>query len=303
MMVLRCVACVLFAVVLGTAILADEGAAAAEGPRVVVSVPPLHSLIAGVMAGVGEPSLLIDGAASPHAYAVRPSVARALAAANVVFWIGPDLETFLPKLLGSLAGRARIVTVMEEPGIALLPVRGGASGSFDPHVWLDPRNARRIVAVAAVTLSEIDPANADIYRVNAARLDRELDELERELAAKLAPARGVPFIVFHDAYAYFEARFGLTTMGAFALSPGTAPGARRIAELRARLVESAAACVFVEPQFEPAVVKAAVAGTGARIAILDPLGAGLPAGAAVYGQLMRSMADSLLACLSGKLDP
>ncbi|MHA1600967.1 MAG: zinc ABC transporter substrate-binding protein [Alphaproteobacteria bacterium] len=298
------------ALVLSAAGLANEGAVAAEGPRVVVSIPPLHSLIAGVMAGVGEPVLLIEGAASPHAYALRPSAARALAEADAVFWVGPDLETFLPKPLKSLAGASRVVTVLDEPGIAVLPVRVGGDweeaddhigeepdaehGTRDPHVWLDPRNAQRIVAIAGATLSEIDPANAAAYRGNAARLQSELTQLERELAAKLAPVRGVPFIVFHDAYHYFEARFELTTVGAFALSPGMAPGARRVAELRARLVETGAVCVFVEPQFEPAVVKAAVASTGARIAVLDPLGAGL-----TYSQLMHALAGSLLACLGG----
>lgn len=316
---LRGAAGVLFAAVLGVASLAGERAVAAEGPRVVVSIPPLHSLIAGVMAGVGEAKLLIDGAASPHAFALRPSDARALAAADAVFWIGPDLETPLPRPLASLAGKARVVTIMDEPGITVFRVRGGGawgaaaesvgedaaggagagSGARNPHVWLDPRNARRIVAIAAATLAEIDPANATVYRANAARMERELTALEQELAAKLAPARGVPFIVYHDAYPYFEARFGLTTIGAFALSSATAPGARRIGELRARLVESGAACVFVEPQFEPAVVKAAVDGTGARIAVLDPLGAGLPVGAGMYAQLMRNLTDNLLACLSG----
>lgn len=318
----RGLACLALAVVFWGATVASEDAGAAEGPRVVVSVLPLHSLIAGVMAGVGEPVLLIDGAASPHAYALRPSAARALAEADSVFWIGPELETFLPKPLRSLAGGAHVVTVLDDPGIAVLPVRTGGAwedtdehtaehaaeaakepdagpGSRDPHVWLDPRNARRIVAMAGATLSEIDPANAAAYRDNAARLDGELANLETELAGKLAPARGVPFIVFHDAYHYFEARFGLTSVGAFALSPGIAPGARRLAELRARLVETGATCVFVEPQFEPAVVKAAVAGSGARIAVLDPVGAGLPPGAAAYGQLMRALADDLLSCLSG----
>ncbi len=284
---------------------------AAKGPQVVVSVLPLHSLVAAVMAGVGEPVLLIDGAASPHAYALRPSAARALAEADAVFWIGPELEAFLPKALKSLAGGARVVTVLDDLGIGVLTVReGGAwgeaaeeadtgTGNRDPHVWLDPRNARRIVAMAAATLSEIDPANAAMYRNNEVRLDAELADLEKELIGKLTPARGVPFIVFHDAYHYFEARFGLTTVGAFAMSPEAAPGARRITELRARLVETGVACVFVEPQFEPAIVEAAVAGTGARIAVLDPVGAGLPAGAAAYGQLMRALADNLLACLSG----
>ena len=305
-----------------------ESAGAAGGaPRVVVSIPPLHSLIAGVMAGIGEPMLLIDGASSPHAYSLRPAAARALAAAEAVFWIGPDLETFLPKPLEALAGGARVVTVMAVPDLILFPIRVGGAwepdedddhaapeetaraaaegeavlghGAFDPHVWLDPRNARQIVAAAAVVLAEIDAANADTYRANAARLDGELASLEAELADRLAPVRGVPFIVFHDAYHVFEARFGLNAVGAFALTPGTAPGARRVAELRARIVESGAACVFVEPQFEPAIVRAAVTGTTARIAVLDPLGADLAPGPAAYAQLLRGLANSLVTCLGG----
>lgn len=302
------------------------GARADGGPRVVVSVPPLHSLIAGVMAGVGEPTLLIDGASSPHAYALRPAAARALSNAQIVFWIGPDLETFLPKPLKALAGNARVVTVMAEPDLPLKAVRVGGvwesddddhageaetehtvtdygadlgNGTRDPHVWLDPRNARRIVAAAAATLSEIDPANAVVYRANAARLDGDLADLEQELAEKLRPVQAVPFIVFHDAYQYAEARFNLTAVGAFALTPGSAPGAKRVAELRQRIVDGKAACVFVEPQFEPAVVRAAVAGTDARVAVLDPLGATLSPGPAAYAQLLRGLADSLATCLGG----
>jgi len=292
-------------------------AAAGEGPRVVVSIPPLHSLVAGVMAGVGAPDLLIDGASSPHAYSLRPAAARALAAADAIFWIGPDLETFLPKPIATLAGRARVVTVMEDPEIKLFPVREGGAweedadaegaadsgtarqGRVDPHVWLDPRNAQRIVARAAEVLTEVDPGHAAAYQTNAQRLIADLATLEQEVAAKLAPVRTVPFIVFHDAYHYFEARFGLNAVGAFALSPGTAPGARRVAELHARIGEAGAACVFVEPQFEPAIVKAAVASTGARVAVLDPLGAGLSPGPGQYAQLLLALADNLAACLGG----
>lgn len=302
-------------------------AAAGEGPRVVVSIPPLHSLIAGVMAGVGTPDLLIEGASSPHAYSLRPAAARALAAADAIFWIGPDLETFLPKPIATLAGQARVMTVMDDPEIILFPVREGGAwedehehadehedehedehaaehdahehGQHDPHVWLDPRNAQRIVAQAAVLLGEVDPGHAATYQANAQRLAVDLAVLEQELAAKLAPVQSVPYIVFHDAYHAFEARFGLNAVGAFALSPGAAPGAKRVAELRARIDKAGAACVFVEPQFEPAVVKAAVSGTGARVAVLDPLGAGLPPGTDQYAQLLRALADNLVACLGG----
>ena len=307
------------AATLGTAVAAL--AAAGEGPRVVVSIPPLHSLVAGVMAGVGAPDLLIDGASSPHAYSLRPAAARALAAADAIFWIGPDLETFLPKPISTLAGQARVVTVMEDLEIKLFPVRvGGAwedehehtneataaadassaeNGRVDPHVWLDPRNAQRIVARAAEVLAEVDPGHAAAYQANAQRLTADLAALEVELAAKLAAVRTVPYIVFHDAYHSFEARFGMNAVGAFALSPGAAPGARRVAELHDRIGDAGAACVFVEPQFEPAVVRVAVAGTGARVAVLDPLGAGLPPGADQYAQLLRALADNLAACLGG----
>jgi zinc transport system substrate-binding protein len=290
----------------------------------VVSIAPLHSLVAGVMAGVGVPDLLIDGASSPHAYSLRPAAARALAAADAIFWIGPDLETFLPKPIATLAGRARVVTVMEDPEITLFPVREGGAwedaqehagehadepgaadpgaaghGRTDPHVWLDPRNAQRIVARAAEVMAEVDPGHAAAYLANARRLTADLAALEVEVAAKLAPVRTVPYIVFHDAYHSFEARFGMNAVGAFALSPGAAPGARRVAELHDRIGDAGAACVFVEPQFEPAVVKAAVAGTGARVAVLDPLGAGLPPGPDQYPHLLRALADNLAACLGG----
>lgn len=295
-------------------------AAADEGPRVVVSIAPLHSLVAGVMAGVGVPDLLIDGASSPHAYALRPAAARALAAADAIFWIGPDLETFLPKPIATLAGQARVVTVMEDPEIKLFPVREGGAwedahehaddavaassgtakhGRYDPHVWLDPRNAQRIVVRAAEVLAEVDPDHAAAYQANAQRLTADLAALEQDLAAKLAPVRTVPYIVFHDAYHSFEARFGMNAVGAFALNPGTAPGARRVAELHDRIGDAGAACVFVEPQFEPAVVKAAVAGTGARVAVLDPLGAGLPPGPNQYIHLLRDLAENLASCLGG----
>lgn len=286
---------------------------AAAQPRVVVSIKPLHSLAAAVMEGVGQPTLLIEGAASPHAYALRPSDARALQAAEVVFWAGPSLETFLPRALGSLARKASVVTLLDTPGLRLLPARRGgawkaeadahghghAEAAYNPHVWLDPRNAVVLARAMAGALGAADPAHAAAYTANAGRLARRLEALDAELAAKLAPYRERPFLVFHDAYAYLEARYGLRAAGALTVNPEQAPGARRVRELRATVRRSGAVCVFTEPQFEPRVIDTLVEGTAARVGVLDPLGAALPAGPGLYESLMRALAANVAACLGG----
>lgn len=299
--------------------------AAAAAPRVVVSIKPVHSLVAGVMAGIGEPFLLIRGAATPHSYSLRPSDARALSNAQLVFWVGEDLETFLEKPLASLAGRARLVELTATPGMLLLPAREGGIWSSDHgeghdeeheksstpsrhkdghpverdlHLWLHPANAVTIVRAAAAALSELDPANAAAYERNALASETRIAELEREIAALLAPVKDQPYMVFHDAYQYFEARFGTRAVGAVTVSPERRPGARRLREIRTRMVESGAACIFSEPQFAPAVVRSLAEGTAAKIAMLDPLAADLPSGPDAYFKLMRNMAQSLRACLT-----
>ena len=286
----------------------------AAPPRVVVSVKPVHSLVAGVMAGLGEPLLLIEGAGSPHGASLRPSRARALSKADLVFWLGPGLERFLVRPLAALARDARVVTLAEAPGIALLPPRGAgpwsahdhgeaangaaSAGAADPHLWLDPANARAIVTGAIAALSLADPAEAPRYRANGQQMIARIDRLEREIRARLAPLRERPYVVFHDAYQYFERHYGLEPLGAIAPGPETSPGARRIAEMRRRIVDGGPVCVFSEPQFEPALVATLVAGTQARTAVLDPLGAALPAGPEAYFTMMRGLADALAGCLS-----
>jgi len=201
-------------------------------PRVVASIPPVHALVAGVMAGVGEPELLMRGGGSPHAYSLRPSQALALREAEVVFWVGEALETFLEKPLQSLAGGARVVELLEAPGVQLLPVRAGGAwegeghhggeqtagagpgaeghdhGGVNPHVWLDPANASALVTAIATALSRADPAHRAAYAANAGRLRSALADLDAELRARLAPVRARPFVVFHDAYAYLEQAYG-----------------------------------------------------------------------------------------------
>ncbi len=298
---------------LGAGILAGGSAVSAEtririrGHHVVVSVLPLHSLVSGVMAGLGVPKLLVRGGSSPHDTSLRPSDARALTRAQVVIWAGPALESFLVKALEVLARDARVVTLTEEASLRRLPlpgsgVGGAASdgqgpGAVDPHLWLDPVNARRMVAIFAAALSETDPDNAQVYRANATRLAERLDALDAELRGRLAPVRQVPYLVFHDAYAYFAARYRLNQVGAFAVNPEIRPGARHLSALRRRIRDEGVTCVFIEPQFSPALVEAVTGGTAVRVATLDPLGVGLARGPEAYFRMMRALADNLLACL------
>ncbi len=281
------------------------------GPRVVVSILPLHSLVAGVMAGVGAPRLLVRGAVSAHRYALRPSDARALSAADLVVWVGPGLESFLAKPLRALAGRARVVALGAEPGIELLRRRvGGAdpaavrpgdeSARNDPHIWLDPENATRMVQFFARILGAMDPDHGPIYRANAARLAARLDRLDADLAAALTPLKEVPYVVFHDAYGYLEARYGLRRVAAVTINPEDKPGARRLVALRREIIAAGVVCVFTEPQFKPALVAAMTAGTPGtlfRSAPLDPLGAALAPGPEAYFELMRELSQSLVGCL------
>jgi len=261
----------------------------AGGINAVASIAPVHSLLAGVMKGVGEPGLLVTGGRSPHDYVMKPSDARKLHAARVVFWIGPGLEGFLAKPLAGLSPQTRVVGLAAEHG---------ASGpDADPHIWLDPRNAAGMVRTMVRVLIEADADNAAWYTLNGDKVRAELIALERGLRQVLKPVAVVPYLVFHDAYRYFEKRFELASQGAVALHPERPPGAKRIAQLRRMIVAGKIVCLFTEPQFTPALVGTLTQGTPVRVGVLDPLGAGLEPGPGLYGELMRKMARSLLECL------
>lgn len=300
-------------ILLGLALAAP--AAGAAPPRVVASIPPLHSLVAGVAGDLAPPRLLVPGGRSPHTFSLAPSDARALAAADVVFAAGDVADAFLQRPLDSLAGDARVVRMAELDGLRRLPARRGGAwsepgghddgdghagedGPLDPHMWLDPRNALVLTRAIAATLAELDPANAERYRDNAAAVRGRLRALDRALAELLAPVADRPYLVFHDAYQYLEARYGLAAAGSVTVDPGRPPGARRLHELRQRIAREGITCLFIEPQFTPKVARAIVKGTDARIATLDPLGAGIEPGPSLYFELMRALADNLRACLA-----
>jgi zinc transport system substrate-binding protein len=341
------------------AVAALAGTPAKAKPEIVVSIKPVHSLVAGVTRGVTEPYLLIPGAASPHAYSMKPSDAQALENADVVFWVGEDMETFMARPLDALADDARVTPLAEAPGVTLMDVRTGddweahahgqgeqnahgeahghghehghdhgekhahgedhghehgeehaeghghdhaghghAHGDTDAHIWLDPANAKAMVAHIVDVLSEADPANAETYIENGAAMTARLDRLATELGGKLAPVQDKPFLVFHDAYQYFEAAFDLNSVGAITLNPGVQPSAKRVREIGETIRKAGATCIFAEPQFEPKLVEVVTEGTDARAGVLDPLGADIAAGQDLYFELMRQNARALADCLS-----
>lgn len=307
----------LLAAILGMAALP----AAAEAPKVMASIQPIHSLVASVMQGVGEPGLVVSGAQSEHTYALKPSDARALQAARVVVLVDEGYETFLAKPLKNRKGSLDVIALADLPGARVLPSRKGGlweddhddhkghkdhdhhghnHGAVDGHLWLDPDNARLLVTAVADRLAGIDPANAAAYQANAkATIDR-LQALDSRIRERLAPVVDRPFVVFHDAYQYVEKRYGLSAAGSITVDPDRPPSAKRLAALRDRLRTAGAACVFREPQFPAPVVRTLADASGAREGVLDPQGADIPPGPDQYFTLMTRLADSLASCLSGK---
>ena len=288
-----------------------SSAAWAKPPSVAVDILPVHSLVTQVMQGVGTPALIVDPGASPHGYALRPSQARALEQADIVFRVSDALTPWLIDTLATLSVDAQQVELMQSEGTVVLDRRTGDSfaphsnddhghdhdtGDYDPHGWLDPQNAAVWLDVIAADLSALDPENAAIYATNAAEGQAEITALTEEIAADLAPLQDLRFVVFHDAFQYFENRFGLTVAGAISLSDASDPGPAQIAALRDRVAELKVTCMFSEPQFNPAMIDTVRNGRDLQVAVLDPLGATLQPGAALYPQLLRDMADALQSC-------
>lgn len=289
--------------------LTPAAAQAAAPAQVVVSIAPIHSLAAAVMEGVAEPSLLVAGDRSPHQYMLKPSQMVSLQRADLVVWVGPGVESFLPHVLDSLGTDVQVMELLRLPGMTLLPARAGGvweahaedgdHADSDAHLWLDPHNAARIVAALVDTLGAIDGAHAERYRANGAQLQQRLETLDRRLREQLAPVRDVPYLVFHDAYQYFEKRYDLNPVGAVMIDPERKPGARRLSEIRDRIAALKVKCVFSEPQFPDKLMRVVTENSGIDSATLDPMGMDLPPGPELYFVLMRRLGQELAACLQG----
>ena len=300
-----------------TFLLASTTAPLAEVPRVVTDIPPVHALVAQVMGDRGAPGLLLAKGADEHDFQLRPSQAAEVAEAGLVVWIGADLTPWLDAAMANRpAGAAALALIDAEATLTQGYAETGeddaaeaedahgdeahAEDGPDPHVWLDPDNAKAWLPLIADQLSQLDPDNAATYAANAAAAVAEIDRLDREIAGILAPVKGKPIVMFHDAYGYYIAHFGLTVAGTIALGDAASPGARRLADLRATLQSGDVLCIFPEAQHDPALVAQMADGTGARIGgALDPVGSSLEPGPGAYARLLKGLALTIADCVTG----
>ena len=306
--------------------------------KVVASIKPIHSLAAYLMDGVNKPELIVDGYASPHGFALKPSHAKMLQDADLIFWVGEDLENFLEKPLDSIAAKAEKIELMEIKGLVKLKFRernifddhddhghnkkddhddhdhddhakkkdghddhddhdgheGHHHGEFDPHIWLDPINAKVILFEMSKHLIENDPTNESAYRANLSKAYKDIDKLTSDVTAELNESTAS--IVFHDAYQYFEERFKVNILGAFTVNTDVLPGAEQLAEIREVIEHDKVACVFSEPQFNPNIIKAVAKDMIIKTCVVDPLGATLTPGKGLYFDLIKNMSKSFKGC-------
>jgi len=292
-----------------------SSAALADVPEVVTDIAPVHGLVARVMGELGTPQLLVEPGASPHGYALRPSQAAGLQRADLVVMVGHELTPWLEGPVAQLAAGAVVMELLDTQGTTVLSAREVAAfepddhhehdhdhahEGADPHAWLDPQNAVAWLDSIADALADLDPANAETYRENAAGGSAEIAAAQADAADRLAPLAERPFVVFHDAFQYFEARFGLAGVGAISLSDATPPSAARVAEIRALVEAEGVVCAFSEPQFNPAILDTVTQGTGARLGTVDPVGATLSTGPGFYPALIAAITNDVAACLGGE---
>ncbi|PMY63316.1 MULTISPECIES: zinc ABC transporter substrate-binding protein [Pseudomonas] len=278
--------------------------------RVLTSIKPLQLIAAAVQDGIAVPEVLLPPGASPHNYALRPSDVRKVQSVDLLYWIGPDMESFLPRVLKGRTLPA--LAVQDLPGLKLRHFaednhshaeeadehdHDHRPGSLDAHLWLSPVNARVIADRMALDLSAADPANAARYQSNSKAFDQRLDALDARLKARLAPISGKPYFVFHEAFDYFEDAYGLKHAGVFSVAAEVQPGAQHVAAMRARLQQVGKTCVFSEPPLRPRLAETLVAGLPVKLAELDALGGYTPATARGYEQVLEKLGNDLAGCL------
>jgi len=311
--------------------------------KVVASIKPIHSLASYLMDGINKPDLIVDGYSSPHGFALKPSHAKMLQEADIIFYVGEGLENFLEKPLKSIAKKAEKIELMEIKGLNKLKFRernifddhddhghdedghkeddhddhghdedghkeddhddhghdedgheGHAHGEYDPHIWLDPENAKVILNEMVKHLIENDEKNASIYKSNLNKALKDIDRLVKNVKSELN--KDFKSIVFHDAYQYFEVRFNVTVLGAFTVNTDVMPGAEQLSEIREIIEHDKVSCIFSEPQFNPDIISAVAKDMNIKTGVLDPLGATIDPGKDLYFDLIKNMSKSFKGC-------
>ena len=279
--------------------------------EIVVSIKPLHSLVSAVTEGSNSVSLVIDGSMTPHNFALKPSHAKLLNNAKVLFYIDDEFESGLKKTVKGLPKSVKVIRVSKMKKLRLLSTRADDNweedghdhhdhghSSNDLHIWLDPNNAIEIVKSITQELSAIYPENINIYKKNAKNIIKEIKTTDLLIKSMLEPIRNKPYIVFHDAYQYFEKAYSLKSVGSILVDPELPASAQRIIKIRSKIKSLNAHCVFKEPQFRAKIVKTVIDGTTTKIGILDPLGADIKSGPDMYTNLLKNIAENLNACLN-----
>ena len=275
-----------------TAFAAVAFGARAQDFTVAATIAPVHSLVASVTEGAGSAVLIVPATESPHVFSLKPSQVRNIADAKAVFFVSEDFETFLQGALRTVPA-ARKIPLAERAGISVLKNRHG--GGNDLHIWLSPKNAEAITVEIARRMSVINPQAKSVYKRNARKTVKKLKALDVSIKKQLKGAGSVPYATFHDAFGYFENRYGLTFAGAITANP---EGSLSVADMQ-RARTSGAKCVFYEPQFGSKAAETAARGTGAKTGMADPLGAGITPGPELYFKLMENLAKSFAGCLKG----
>ena len=294
---------------------------ASETKGVITTIQPINALVNAVIGNTGGSTLLIPSEVSPHEFKLKPSDVKTLQDGNIIFYISNHLESSITKVFKNLPKNIKIVNLMEETGINHLAIRDNEAWERhdhhddhdkhakkdddhddhekedDVHIWLDPDNAIKIIQKVNKELSLLFPENSQIYNKNATNITNKITELKSELKEELLSIKDKPYIVFHDAYQYFEKVFGLNAVGSIALEDDVATSPKQISYIRNKIIKSNVSCVFQEPQFDSKLVKTVVEGTDAKIGTLDPLGVDIANKKDFYLQLLRNMSKSLKECL------
>ncbi|MBF0447452.1 MAG: zinc ABC transporter substrate-binding protein [Magnetococcales bacterium] len=295
-----------------------EGVTLAPTPtlNIVTSIAPLYALAAGLVDDYrSQLHLLVRNGQSPHTYALRPSDAKAIQNADLIFWIGESFESFLVKPLKNLMNNNNSLEMHQAEGLLLLPYREPGEwsheaddddgdnhhhhpGETDMHVWLSPTNAKAIVAAMAEALIVAEPGRSEVYRQREMTIQKQLDQLDLDIKERLRSVQGVPFVVFHDGFHYFEHRYQLQGVTAITPSPQHRPGAGGLSKIRSLLKERRITCLFQEPQFDQNIARSIIESQNIKIGLIDPLGSQIPLDQNHYFAMMDQLADRIAACLS-----
>jgi len=297
---------------------AQGGVTAADDKlRVVTSIRPVAALVGAVMGDVGQPALLINDPAAAHHFTVKPSQARLLQDADLVFWIGPPMETALGTALAGLAPDVPAVPLIDSDGLTRYPLdvtdhdngpkHSGKTAqphhahhdhAVNPHIWLDPRNVVVLLHHVAGRLAAADPAHKATYQANARNAAAQIEATIATMRAEMARYRDSRFIVLHDAHTYFERFFDVRARAAITIDPDMAPGVARVTALRQMVATAKITCIFGEAGISDKWPQLVADGSNLSLVQLDPLGITIDDGPGFFPRLFRRYQMAYRDCLS-----